>query len=505
MNQKKRIVWNASTNLIRQFLLIIIALILNPFLYHGLGADGYGIIALIGMTGGILMLLDAGLAHAISRFISKHHANKNVEELNRVIVTSVCVYTLIGGLALAIVAILGLYFLDTLGVPSHLASETRSAFLLVAIALGVRFPGNAFEGVLRGMQRFDLSNSAILIEKIIYAALSFAGIGLFHCGVVGIAWALLAGALASQCLRVLFVIRIYDGIRIGPTLLSWNVLREMFAFGSMAFLTQLSSFMENTLTKGIVSAIFGTTLLGSFNFVIILAGLLRQTRLSITNVVMPVASKYEALEDNTRLKRLLIDGSRLLMSIIFPVGAWIAIMAGPLLTTWVGPELKDVAALLSLFACVEVLDASNGVGHMVLLGMGRAKFLGILYLLSSFIAITLLLVLAVNTNLGLYSAALGAGVGVLIKRFSIFVHMCRTLGVSTKDFLLSAMAPALFMTAAIGVFTWKLRDALPPSGWFTIGASAVSAAIIHVAVAWMLVLRNQERSQILAVARRIIG
>ncbi len=505
MKQRNRIIWNIATNYGRQILLIAIALLLNPFLFHGLGEDGYGLIALVGMTGGLLMLLDTGLAHAIARFVSKHTAIENGNEVNRVITTSVVVYSIMGLIAFALVAVLGLFFLTQLGVPDSLHDEALAVFLIVACSLAIRFPGNAFEGVLRGLQRFDLSNVAQLLERIVYASSAFLVLGLLDFGVIAIACSLLVGSSTSQLVRVIAAYRVYPELSIRREWISKRVFREMFSFGSMAFLTQISAFLENTIMRAIISAALGSTLLGSLNLVLVLTGLIRQTRLSVTNVVMPVASKYEALQDEEKLQRLLIDGSRLLLAIILPMGVWLMVMSEPILLTWIGPELADSATLLFLFALVQLLEASNGVGHMVLMGMGRAKFLGITYAASSIIAIGLLAILAFYTHLGLYSAAIALGAGVVLRRALVMIYMCRSVNLPVSTFAWRAMAPLAMSAIVSGIVAVPLRDFLPLRGWSLLIVSALLTGIVFMVTIWYTALNKEEKTRIVNTVNLVIN
>ena len=505
MNQGTRIIWNVFTNYGRQIILIVVALLLNPYLFHGLGEDAYGIIALVGLTGGLLMLLDAGLAHAISRFVSKHKAIGDVDEINRVVTTSVAVYSLTGLLALAAVVCVGLYFLEQLGVPDTVIVDARYVFIIVAFALAIRFPGNAFEGVLKGLQRFDLSNAAQITERLIYAGSAFLLIGLFKFGVVAVACGILAGSLAAQLLRFFLAHRIHPELKVGWKWLSRRVFRETFSFGSMAFLTQISTFLENTIARAVISATLGSTLLGSFNLVIVLSGLLRQTRISTTNVVMPVASKYETLKNEDKLRLLLFTGSRLLLSIIFPIGIWIVVMSKTILLTWIGPELLHVTLLLSLFAIIEMLEASNGVGHMVLLGMGRAKFLGIAYAVSSVLGLGILSALVLCTELGLYSAAIGLGSGVAVRRTLVLIHMCRCLRVAPTLYLYRIILPVLITTAITGAVSLIAKTTLPVAGWNKLVLSAALAGIVHLPAVWFLILQPEEKRWLIANARPTLG
>jgi len=475
----------------------VVSFFLNPFLYHKLGAVGYGVIALTGTTAGLLGLLDLGLAHAVARFVSRYHSLGDYDKVNCTMKTAVCAYVVAGLLAAATVGIAGVFFMDSLGVPSSVQGDARAVFVLAGVSLAIRFPGNAFDGVLRGLQRFVPSNMAQVADRATYAMLSVAALSLMGLGLVAIGFCMVAGSITAACIRWISLWRAYHGISMGLGRASWSAFREMVGFGTMAFLTQVSSFIEQTVFRLIISALLSSTLLGAFNLIMVVVSVIPQLTIGATSVAMPLASRFEALSDHARLRRLLIDGSRLVFLIIVPPTVWIIAMADVITITWVGPELVAWSDLLRIMTFLAACDFCCGSGNMVLLGAGRAKLLGSTYLVSSFVAVLTLVLLLQLTQSGLYAVAIAAGVGIAIRRPIVFVRMCHSVGVPVRLYLRQVLAPAVLCALVSAGVLFVVRRFGPEGGWwFLIGSIAV-VLVTHGLSSWILVIREEERKMVL--------
>ncbi len=501
MKQRTRIAWNILTNYTRHAVFVAVALVVNPFLFHRLGADGYGVIALMGSTGGLLYFLDVGMAHAISRFVSKYATLEEPHAVNRIINTAIAVYTVVGLASLAVLTGVGFFLLASLGVPESVVEPGRWVFVLAGVSLAVRFPGNAFEGALKGLQRFDLSNAAQLVDRVVYASCVLVALGLCGLGLVSVAFSLVIGSVASQVVRFAGLCLAYRKLELRWGLVSWQAFTEMLRFGILAFLTQVSAFLEGTAGRFIISAALTSTVLGAYSLVMVVVGLLSQMRISIASVVMPVASKYEALQDQHKLQRLLVDGSRLVLAVVLPAAIWIMVMGKPILVTWIGPEMAAFGTVLTLMAAVQTVDLLNGVGYMVLIGIGEVRILGWTYLVGSVVGVTLLAVLVWGTNFGIYSAVVGIGASVVIRRSVVMVHMCRRVGMTTWTFVRRALLPAIASGVPAAGVAVTTRMYVFDTGWLALVCSAALTGTTYIATAWFFVLHHEERQWVVGMIR----
>jgi len=501
MRQGVLILWNALTNYAREAILLVLTLVVNPFLYHRLGADAFGVVALTGNTVGFFYLLDIGMGHAVARFVSKYAALSEVQRVRAVVSTAVVVYVFLGAVVTVLVGGLGLFLLPQIGVPASVQVEARWVIVLLGLGLGLRFVGYAFEGTLRGLQRFDICNLALLAERVVYAGTSMLVVGVWKQGLLAVGYCLLGSLVVVDLIWLLGAFAVYPSLQVRLGSVSRAALGEMLRFGALAALTQVTSFLERTATPFLISSFFTSTVLGHYNLVMVVVTLQLRLATAVSVVVMPAASRLEALNEGAALKRLVLDGSRAVLGLVVPSAIWMMVMAAPLLETWIGPTLGPYSGLLVGLAAVQLVDSLCGVGDMVLLGMGRARPVGGAYLVSSALMIGVLMPLLWATPLGLYAVPVAMTLGVLIRRWVLLAQVCRAVRATVSEYVLRVLAPLGLASVFTAGALFVLRAGLPARGWGPVLLSAAVGGTVHLAVSWWVVLRSAERAQLQRVVR----
>lgn len=501
MRDGARLLRNIGSNYAQDVLLAIISLVLTPFIYLRLGAAGAGVIGLTGASTGLLRLLDIGLAHAVARFVSRSVALEDKDEVNRVVTTAMVLYALLGLLAFGIVAALGFFFLDALGVPSSEQPEARWVFLFAGASLLVRFPGNALEGALRGLQRFELANVAPLADRIVYAVSVAVVLGWFGWGLAAVGCCVFVGSIVEQIVRLFNIRAAYASLRIGWTWFSVRTAREMLGFGTLASMTQVTSFLEQTVLRFLLSAALGSAVLAKYHVVMTVASLVPQLAIGVTSVIMPFASRYHAVNDGERLRRLLLDGSKLVLAMVLPAVVWVVVMSRLILLTWVGVEMESWSVMLQCMMLVLATDRLCGSGDMVLMGMGRVRATGVAYVTSSVIAIGLLTALLWGTDVGVYSVPVALGTGILLRRTVVLVKMCRAATVRVGRYVWGVLAPSLACAAAVGALLGVARHYWFGPGWASLIVSALLSGAVHLSATWLIVLTREQRETAIAWLR----
>jgi O-antigen/teichoic acid export membrane protein len=497
MRQSLRIIWNAFTNNARVIILMLVALVLNPFLFHRLGEDAYGVIALANATTGFFFLLDIGMAHAVTRFVSRYAAVDDLDKLSEVVSTALAVYLVLGLLVFSVVGALAMFLLAELGVPETVRPEARWMIGLVGLGLGVRFACYAFEGTLRGLQRFDLCNLAAVGERLAYALGALLVVGVWQRGLVTLGICLFGSIVAANVARFVSLYLVCPGLQVRARLVSSAILKEMLGFGGFAALTQVSSFMEKTGTQFVISAVLGSTVLGFYSLLMVVVALQMRMAVATNTVVMPVASRLETLRETEKLTELVLLGSRGVLTMVVPCAVWMMVMAEPLLLTWVGPSLAVYAPLLVGLAAVELLDLIGGVGNMVLLGMGKARNVGLTYISTSILVMVVLIVLLSMTSLGLFSVVWAWLFGVVIRRTVILLYLCRVLQMTWWLYLRGVLLPVGVTGLVTALSLWVLRQVLPVPSWWSILTSIAVGGTVHLAVSSVVVLTGKERQRLI--------
>ena len=502
MTRSSSVLRNVGSNLGRDGVLAIVALALNPFLYVRLGADGFGLISLTGSTIGLLYLLDGGLAHAVERYVSRYRAQQQFERVNATVATALLAYCAIGLLSGLALAWGGPWLAQRSGVPEALWPLMPLLFGLTGASLGIRFAGSCLDGFLRGWERFDLSNVGVVTERSVYAVGCFTLLGSGDDGIVTVAWVQFVAMLIAQSIKVALAFRAWDGLRPFPGQARWTLLREQFAFGSFAYLTQFASFLEQTGVRWLISAFLGTGALGGFSLVMTLLQFLTRAARAVTQVAMPMASRLEATGDREALQRLFWTGSRFALALVVPVGLWTAFGSLPLLRLWVDAELAPWAPILTGLVGVLLIEQSLGTANMVLLGSGRARSIGLAYTLG-----TSLTFFSLWWMLGAGLGGLGAIVwatllGTVARRAWVLLSVSRALQIPWHRYLRQVLGPALLPGGAIAAALTALLYAGFDGDLAWLITSALITALVGTTLTWTWSFSQREREHVRAVLRR---
>src|SRR5579859_6760951 len=92
---------------------ILVGVFLSPFILHRLGDAAFGIWVLIFSLTGYYGIFDFGIRSSIIRYVSKYTATKDLDEVNRLINTSMFTYLCIGAVSM-VITFLGCQYVDRL-------------------------------------------------------------------------------------------------------------------------------------------------------------------------------------------------------------------------------------------------------------------------------------------------------------------------------------------------------------------------------------------------------
>src|ERR1019366_5658093 len=157
---KRQIVKNVGSSWFSLGFDVLVGLFLSPFLLHWLGDTAFGIWVLIFSITGYYGLFDLGIRSSVVRYVSKFTATDDIEDLAKLINTSLFTYSCIGVLSLLVTVVLSVYVDHIFKIPPEFHSTARWLLLLVGASVGLGFPLGVVGGYLDGLQRFYVNNWA---------------------------------------------------------------------------------------------------------------------------------------------------------------------------------------------------------------------------------------------------------------------------------------------------------------------------------------------------------
>jgi O-antigen/teichoic acid export membrane protein len=238
-------------------------LVMVPVAIYHLGLGGYGIWSIVMATAGYMRFGSAGIKSAFQKYVAEATANGEFESASKLLSTgSICM------LAVSLVALIpvGLYshrLARASGVPPELLPAAAGSITLLAIIMVVANSGAAFEAIVTGGHRIDLTRTFSMVasagEAVAIVVLLRSGHGLFAMAVtmaVSQLTYILACYLASR--------RVVPEISISIKHFTGSVLPELIRFAGSYQLVNILEVLYGLLLPVIILKHFGAECAGVY-------------------------------------------------------------------------------------------------------------------------------------------------------------------------------------------------------------------------------------------------
>ena len=164
-SKAKRLAKGSILRVSEFFLSAIIGLVMMPFVIHSLGDKTYGLWIFVGSFLGYYGLLDLGLSSAVQRYVSRAVGLKDYEEINKVLNTSLVIFSILGIMSFlfsTIIAIFLPFLINNITEPILF----RKIILILGMNFAIALPMRVFFGVIYANLRYDIS-AVIEILKLV--------------------------------------------------------------------------------------------------------------------------------------------------------------------------------------------------------------------------------------------------------------------------------------------------------------------------------------------------
>ena len=382
--------WDAAASL------VLVAYIVN----RHIGAEGYGLWAIVGAVTGYAALLDIGVTSGYTKFIAEDAARKEWDRVSSVVSTGLAFYLSFGALFVGVCWVGAGWVAPLLpGLDSdsgELAFLIRGSVLLFAVSNCIA----PFTAVQSGLQRMGVTN-------VISFAVSWVKIGatvLFLELGYGVRGLLYANAVVLAVFAVASVgaaFWLLPELRIGVGRASRETFARLYRFGWRAQVARLSNLVMFETDILVLAILFqDLAIVGVYRVAVELANKLRQIPAMMLSALVPAASELEALGRRKSLTRLYEASTKYVGLVAIPLNVFVAVSGTLVFLLWMGPRFEgaQAAAMFAVLAGGYAVNSIAGAGVTVMLGMGRADLqmkAGLISMTSN-IALTIVLAYAIG-------------------------------------------------------------------------------------------------------------
>lgn len=432
----------------------VIAFAVVPIYLNYLGAESYGLIGFFTTTQALIALLDLGLSSTINREIAKSTSEAERIKAAKLLHSLAFIYWAIAFLILVgIIAcspLIANHWLQAKQLPTN---TVLHAIMLIGLVIACRWPIALYQGALMGSHRLALQSGI----NMIMATLSSLG-AVFVLIVISpsieayFIWQAIVGGV------YVIVIRNVAWKVVGrPHDLSfdWAQLKSIWRFSLGMTGIGITSLVFTQLDKVILSKMLSLEQFGHYMLASMLVSGLYLLIIPVYNIVYPKLSALVALDETNQLSELYKNGTRALMSVLFPIAMILIVFSYSIVRAWtMNPELaQSVAPIVGLLAMGSALHGAMYFPYALQLANGMSK-------LALSINIVLMcafgpLIIFFTLNYGVFGSAYA---WLIVQVLYLFFGSWRTHQYLLKGlhftWLTQSVLTPLCITATIGLITY---------------------------------------------------
>lgn len=379
MRQRTRIILNVLSNYGAFLIYGIVNVIVVGYVVRRIGTDAFGVVALVMSLIIITEFVGRGICQAVTKHVAAGMSKGDFDSVNRFVNTSLVWLGFCGLLGAAMCAGLAMC-IDTIArIPNALIPEARLAMWLMGLRVLLCFPLNAFQSILWAHQRYDLGNIAKSVTLILRLVLVFVYFEFVSAGVVELIVITIITLLIERLLWIFFCLRITKNLKLGYSFVSMSTGAVLSSFGGLLLIIHAANMVGYEAVKWVVGYELSVTDVGGYSLVATLAAFAATMIRSSATVLMPVASKYNALEQHEANAQLALLSTKYAMIVAGGLCVMPLFLLETFLTLWVGDTystayIAQIALAGSILLVGQWFIATSTSVLQMLTGIGKVKF-----------------------------------------------------------------------------------------------------------------------------------
>lgn len=419
--------------------------ILTRVILHSVGNASYGLWVVLSGLLGYYGLLDLGTRNAVIRYVARFNAQKDYDNLSRVISTALATY-LCAGAAVLLIAGVAAWKLNGLLLITDPAELHDGRLLILVLGLGaaIGFPLSAFGGALEGMQQFvrigvvqAVASVGRAITVLVFLHLGF---GIVAVGIITVAF-----NLAAALVNAVFLWRHFPMVRFAVSYVRRDTLMLLAGFGVVTFWIGIANRLRFDSDSFVIGKLLGLELVAIFAIASKVLAYGTEVVAAMSSVFTPLLSHADAVGDKELVRSGTLRANYYAALLALPIGAALLLFGKLLIELWVGAEYRSSYPLLAILVVPMTLYVSQGGTSRMMYAVGAHKLLARIVFYEALANLALSIALA--HRFGLTGVAWGTSIPLFITSM-IALPWCakRLLGIGFVEYWKSSCVRALLLT-----------------------------------------------------------
>ncbi len=461
-----------------QFVLIIIG---TRLVLQQMGADSFGLLALVGGTAGYFIYLDIGIGETVTKKVSE---TQDAEKLSRTVSTLFFFAAGFGVLLAVLTALFALFGVPALFsfAPPIMQSAVRM-FLVIAAGLWLLYPISMFAKVFVGLNRLDVYNAQRVVFQTLILAMIIAALRWHNSAEAAVA-AITLGGVLWKVTAFLTLRKMYPHIEVSRRHFDPALLRGFLRYQSAATVSQAAGHTIYQCDIYMIGILLDPASVALYSIANTIAMKLTEVAGVLGTAAFPMISGFHGASMGDAVRKSFKLGTKLMALALMPLVVFLFVYAEPVIRLWVGPAFLPAALALKWLLAAWFINAATVVTSLTVKAVDRP---GLEARIAAVVAVAnVALDYLFIVKYGFVGAVYATFITQLLGFIAINAAVCQHLGLPSAPFLMR-----LSGTTALGAL-FGVVYLLPLPPWLFIVPLVLHAAFFLAAGYW-LVLDAEER------------
>ncbi|WP_430813429.1 lipopolysaccharide biosynthesis protein [Carboxylicivirga sp. RSCT41] len=478
----------------------LVGLLLTPYIIRMLQADEYGLYTLIGSFVGYLTLLDFGLNNTIVRFVAKYRAEGDAKGEAEFLGMSLIFYVVISTIlvCIGIVFYYNLEWIFSKSMDPEQIDKAKIMVLILVFNLAVTLPGNSFQAISSGYEKFIFPRAASIIK---YLIRSVTVVVILYYGAKAVEIVILDTVMNLLLIisNGFYVFKILK-VKVSFKQIQKPMLYTVFSYSIWIFVFALVRQFQWKGGQMVLGIMTDTTTVAILAVGIMLGSYYGAFSSAITSVFLPRATKMAV--DNAsgeELTSMMIRIGRLSFFVLLYIFGAFLLYGKQFVLLWVGDEFTEAWQIALLIMIAYTVPLVQGFGNSILEAKAKLRFKAIIYV--SFVVIGVLLGALLVPKYGATGMVAGNVIGWMISQNIMNFYYHKAIRINIIRFFKelvdkNLLSMAFIMLVGVGI------TMLPGDGWMIFILKSALYSLTYFAVMYRFGMHVYEVDLIKSVIKR---
>ena len=363
--ETRRIIINTASGTGARIASLGIVFVTTPVLVNRLGAEAYGVFAIVAALPAYAGLLDFGIGPGLVRHLTEQDAASGAQGVRQVMTLSLLFYGLLGLALTPVVWLLAPAIAGLFAMPARLRPMAEISVMLMFLYFVLGGISGVFSARLISLHRMDVASAIGLLGQVVYGALVLVLIPRSPTIVTAV-WLSMAQLAVTGGLTYAAVARTGGGVFCRPRSIPRPLVAKLFAFGGWMQLNSLTALVNLEADKLIIAGFLGLASVTPYQIGNRLASLNRLIPFQLLSAVMPAATIVQIGRSRAEAQEFYSQMSRWLMTLTLSITGFTVVAADRLVIAWMGrPYAQAPLIVLALGLSLAVNNLTGGGTTMV--------------------------------------------------------------------------------------------------------------------------------------------